>query len=58
VTLADRANLRTDGAAERGRDRRTHSTHCTPTGAGTRQAGQIGRSQRWQRTPVSRSGWR
>jgi len=46
VTLAERARLPADGTAERGRKRRTHSTHWTPTGAGTRQAVQIGRSQR------------
>ncbi len=36
----------------------THSGHWKPTEALTMQSGQIGRSQRTQRTPVSRSGCR
>jgi hypothetical protein len=35
-----------------------HSGHWKPTEACTMQAGQIGRSQRWHRTPATRSGWR
>jgi hypothetical protein len=36
----------------------THSGHWKPTEAPTMHAGQIGRSQRVQRTPVSRPGCR
>ena len=37
---------------------RTHSGHWKPTEALTMHSGQIGRSQRVQRMPVSRSGCR
>ncbi|CAM5330763.1 hypothetical protein SHIRM173S_09653 [Streptomyces hirsutus] len=37
---------------------RTHSGHWKPTEALIMHSGQIGRSQRVQRMPVSRSGWR
>ena len=36
----------------------TSSGQWNPTLAGRMQSGQIGRSQRMHRTPVSRSGWR
>jgi hypothetical protein len=36
----------------------THSGHWNPTDAGTMHSGQIGRSQRVHRTPVSRPGCR
>ncbi len=36
----------------------THSGHWCPTDASRMQSGQIGRSQRVQRTYVSRDGWR
>ncbi|GAA3569266.1 hypothetical protein GCM10022235_43020 [Kribbella ginsengisoli] len=35
-----------------------HDGHWKPTAALFMQAGQIGRSQRWQRTPAGRSGCR
>lgn len=37
---------------------RTHSGHWKPTEALTMHSGQMGRSQRVQRMPVSRSGCR
>ena len=37
---------------------RTQSGHWNPTEADRMQSGQIGRSQRWQRIHVSRSGCR
>jgi hypothetical protein len=40
------------------RARRTSSGHWNPTDAGRMQSGQIGRSQRMHRTPVSRIGCR
>ncbi|GIJ02459.1 hypothetical protein Sya03_18110 [Spirilliplanes yamanashiensis] len=36
----------------------THSGHWKPTDAGFMQSGQMGRSHRTHRTPVSRDGWR
>ena len=36
----------------------THSGHWNPTAAEFMQSGQMGRSQRWQRIQVSRSGCR
>jgi hypothetical protein len=37
---------------------RMSSGHWNPTDAGCMQSGQIGRSQRMQRTIASRLGWR
>ena len=36
----------------------THSGQWKPTEAWRMQSGQIGRSQRWHRTPARRSPWR
>jgi hypothetical protein len=36
----------------------TQAGHWNPTGAAIMSSGQIGRSQRVQRTPLGRSGWR
>jgi len=35
-----------------------HSGQWKPTDAWCMQAGQMGRSQRWHRTPARRSSWR
>ncbi|GAA4138307.1 hypothetical protein GCM10023068_03950 [Leifsonia shinshuensis] len=35
-----------------------HSGQITPTAAGVWHSPQIGRPQRWQRTWLTRSGWR
>jgi hypothetical protein len=37
---------------------RTQSTHWIPTAAARWQSGQVGRSHRWQRTELTRLGWR
>jgi hypothetical protein len=42
----------------RWRPPRAHSGQWKPTDAWFMHAGQIDRSQRWQRTPARRSGWR